>query len=87
MRIDPLASPSGATGPPREPTERRALARCRVTMLAETTDNVANNAMTKGDVLTTARVAGIQAAKRASDLLPMGHRCPHRLGGDHLLLR
>ena len=42
-------------------------------MLAETTDNVANNAMTKGDVLATARVAGIQAAKRASDLLPMCH--------------
>jgi len=58
---------------PREPTHRRALARCRVTMLPETTDKVANNAMTKGDVLAAARIAGIQAAKRTSDLVPMCH--------------
>jgi cyclic pyranopterin phosphate synthase len=42
-------------------------------MLAETTDKIATNAMTKGDVLATARVAGIQAAKRTADLLPMCH--------------
>lgn len=38
-----------------------------------TCDKVATNAVTKGDVLATARVAGIQAAKRAADLLPMCH--------------
>jgi cyclic pyranopterin phosphate synthase len=42
-------------------------------MQPQTTDKVATNAMTKGDVLAAARIAGIQAAKRASDLLPMCH--------------
>ncbi|MDE2281911.1 MAG: cyclic pyranopterin monophosphate synthase MoaC [Actinomycetales bacterium] len=63
---------------PREigPTEvmaRRALARCRINMLATTTSAVAANAVNKGDVLATARVAGIQAAKQAATLLPMCH--------------
>lgn len=58
---------------PREPTSRRALARCRVEMLPETTNQVATNAMTKGDVLAAARIAGIQAAKRAAELIPMCH--------------
>jgi len=40
-------------------------------MAPETTDLVAANAMSKGDVVATARVAGIQAAKRAAELLPM----------------
>jgi len=56
-----------------EATARKAVARCRVTMLPETTQTVASNAVNKGDVLATARVAGIQAAKRASELLPMAH--------------
>jgi len=42
-------------------------------MQPETTDQVANNAMMKGDVLAAARITGIQAAKRAADLLPMCH--------------
>jgi cyclic pyranopterin phosphate synthase len=42
-------------------------------MLPETTEKIAANALTKGDVLATARVAGVQAAKRTSDLLPMCH--------------
>src|SRR5271156_5035125 len=58
---------------PREPTHRRALARCRVSMLPETTTLVANNAITKGDVLAAARIAGIQAAKRTAELVPMCH--------------
>ena len=58
---------------PSEVSARRALARCRVNMLPETTASVAANAMNKGDVLATARVAGIQAAKMASTLLPMSH--------------
>ncbi len=40
-------------------------------MLPETTTKVANNAITKGDVLAAARIAGIQAAKRTSEVLPM----------------
>ena len=63
---------------PREigPTEvmpRRALARCRINMAATTTSAVAANTVNKGDVLATARVAGIQAAKQAASLLPMSH--------------
>jgi len=42
-------------------------------MLAATTSSVAENSMNKGDVLATARVAGIQAAKQAAALLPMAH--------------
>ena len=42
-------------------------------MEPSTTASVATNATNKGDVLATARVAGIQAAKRASALLPMAH--------------
>jgi cyclic pyranopterin phosphate synthase len=42
-------------------------------MQAATTASVAANAMNKGDVLATARVAGMQAAKQAATLLPMSH--------------
>ena len=63
--------PTGSGGT--DATARKAVARCRVTMLAATTQMVASNAVNKGDVLATARVAGIQAAKRASELLPMAH--------------
>ena len=71
--LDPLGGARMVDVPPKEPTHRRALARCRVTMLPETTAKVANNAITKGDVLAAARVAGIQAAKRTADLIPMCH--------------
>ncbi len=43
-------------------------------MAAETTAAIASNATAKGDVLATARVAGIQAAKSAATLLPMAHQ-------------
>jgi cyclic pyranopterin monophosphate synthase len=58
---------------PKEQTHRRALARCRVMMAPDTTAKVASNAITKGDVLGTARIAGIQAAKRTPDLIPLCH--------------
>jgi cyclic pyranopterin phosphate synthase len=58
---------------PKEATHRRALARCKVSMLPETTAKVASNAITKGDVLGAARIAGIQAAKRTADMIPLCH--------------
>jgi len=58
---------------PMDPTHRRAVARCKVSMLPETTTKVASNAITKGDVLGAARIAGIQAAKRTADLIPLCH--------------
>ncbi|NNC81278.1 MAG: cyclic pyranopterin monophosphate synthase MoaC [Acidimicrobiales bacterium] len=58
---------------PKEPTHRRAIARGRITMTTETALAVARGAISKGDVLSVARVAGIQAAKRTSDLIPLCH--------------
>ena len=58
---------------PKEPSHRRAVARGRVHMKAETASLVARGAITKGDVLAVARVAGIQAAKQTPNLLPLCH--------------
>ena len=80
--LDPLGGARMVDVTPKEPTHRRALARCRVMMAPETTVKVANNAITKGDVLGTARIAGIQAAKRTPDLIPMCH--PLLVGACHV---
>ena len=58
---------------PKEVSHRRAIARCRVFMESATAGLVARGAVSKGDVLAVARVAGIQAAKRAADLIPLCH--------------
>ncbi|HET8931359.1 MAG TPA: cyclic pyranopterin monophosphate synthase MoaC [Acidimicrobiales bacterium] len=71
--LDPLATARATETGIKEVTHRRAVARGRVHMSPETTSLVARGAVSKGDVLAVARVAGIQAAKRASDLLPMCH--------------
>lgn len=57
----------------KEPTHRRAVARGRVHMSPETTSLVAKGAITKGDVLSIARVAGVQGAKRTPELIPLCH--------------
>ncbi|HTB09577.1 MAG TPA: cyclic pyranopterin monophosphate synthase MoaC [Acidimicrobiales bacterium] len=72
-RGGPAGTPFPRDVGPGEVSQRRALARGRVSMLASTTEAVAANTLNKGDVLATARVAGIQAAKRAVSLLPMAH--------------
>jgi cyclic pyranopterin phosphate synthase len=54
-------------------TERLAVARGRITMQPETLALVRGGAVKKGDVLTVAQVAGIQAAKRTHELIPMCH--------------
>jgi len=72
--LDPLGRARMVDVTPKEPSHRRALARCRVYMEAETTALVARGAVTKGDVLAVARVAGIQAAKRTPDLIPLCHQ-------------
>ena len=71
--IDPLGRARMVDVAPKEPTHRRAVARCKVFMAPETTSMVATNAVTKGDVLAVARVAGIQASKRTPDLIPLCH--------------
>jgi cyclic pyranopterin monophosphate synthase len=54
-------------------TERRAVARAVVRVSAETARAVAAGDAPKGDVLGVARIAGIQAAKRTSELIPLCH--------------
>jgi cyclic pyranopterin monophosphate synthase len=57
-------------------TRREATARARVTMLAETARLIQSGGMAKGDVLAVAQVAGVMAAKRTPDLIPMCHPLP-----------
>jgi cyclic pyranopterin phosphate synthase len=57
-------------------TDRRAIARAVVRMSAETAAAVARGDAPKGDVVSTARIAGIQAAKRTAELVPLCHPLP-----------
>jgi cyclic pyranopterin phosphate synthase len=54
-------------------TERMAVAQGRVVMAAKTLDLVLKGDSRKGDVLGTARIAGIMAAKRTHELIPLCH--------------
>jgi cyclic pyranopterin phosphate synthase len=57
----------------KDDTLREAVARGEVRMRPETLQRLAAGDMPKGDVLATARIAGIMAAKRAPDLIPLCH--------------
>src|SRR5437667_1435824 len=57
-------------------TARRAIASARVLMSAETVAAIRNHTTPKGDPLETARLAGIVAAKRAAELIPLCHPLP-----------
>jgi cyclic pyranopterin phosphate synthase len=57
-------------------TERRAIARAVVRMTPDTAALVERGDAPKGDVLGTARLAGIQAAKRTDELIPLAHPLP-----------
>ena len=73
----------------KDDTHRTAVARGRITMKRETLEQIQSGGIAKGDVLATARLAGILAAKRTSDAIPLCHpltltsvRTPtHRLRG------
>ncbi len=54
-------------------TKRTAIASGRVLMKAETLERIVNRQIEKGDVLGVARVAGIMAAKRTGEIIPMCH--------------
>lgn len=54
-------------------TTRSATARARVLMLPETLALITTGTAKKGDVLATARIAGIMAAKKTSELIPLCH--------------
>jgi len=83
--LDPLGRARMVDVTPKDVTHRRAIARGRVYMTPETASLVARGAMSKGDVLSVARVAGIQAAKRTSDLIPLCH--PLMIGGVYVNFR
>ncbi len=71
--LDPLGRARMVDVTPKEPSHRRAIARATVHMDTATASAVARGAIGKGDVLAVARIAGIQAAKRAPDLIPLCH--------------
>lgn len=62
------------------PQRRRAVAEGRLVCAPRTIQALKKNALPKGDVLTVAQIAGIQAAKKTGDLIPL---C-HSLGLNHV---
>ena len=57
-------------------THRVCIARAEVRMAAETLDKISDGSLAKGDVLAAARIAGIQAAKRTPEWIPLAHTLP-----------
>ena len=57
----------------KEPTRRRAVASGLVRMLPATLETICHGPSAKGDVREVARLAGIMAAKRTADLIPLCH--------------
>ena len=57
-------------------TRRRAVARGRVALPEHVRDRIAAGTLPKGDVLAAARLAGIMAAKKTGDLIPLCHPLP-----------
>ena len=57
-------------------TARRAVAEARVMISPELANRIRKNSLAKGNVLDVARLAGIQAAKRTDELIPLCHSLP-----------
>src|SRR6202158_3117115 len=83
--LDPLGRARMVDVTAKEPSHRRAVARCKVYMESATASKIATGAISKGDVLAVARVAGIQAAKQTPSLLPLCH--PLLVGSVYLNFR
>lgn len=60
----------------KEITERRAVARSRLRVKPATADAIESGTGPKGEVIQVARIAGVQAAKRTAELIPMAHPLP-----------
>jgi cyclic pyranopterin monophosphate synthase len=91
--LDPLGRARMVDVTPKDPTHRRAVARAKVFMQPDTTSAIANREVKKGDVLAVARVAGIQAAKRTADTIPLCHpllvgavTINFEIGDDHIAI-
>jgi cyclic pyranopterin phosphate synthase len=57
-------------------TRRIAVASCRINLAPETIKLILENKVKKGEVLNTARIAGINAAKKTFELIPLAHPIP-----------
>jgi cyclic pyranopterin monophosphate synthase len=57
-------------------TRREAIARCKVKMAPGTLDAILGGRLTKGEALAAARLAGVMAAKRTHELIPLCHPLP-----------
>ncbi len=57
----------------KQPSRRTAVAQAMVHMTAETFQRIVSGSVSKGNVLETARIAGVMAAKKTADLIPMCH--------------
>jgi len=57
-------------------TERTAIAQSRVELTPAIVSAITDNSLPKGDLFATVRIAGIQAAKKCSDLIPLCHPLP-----------
>jgi cyclic pyranopterin monophosphate synthase len=71
--LDPLGRARMVDVSAKDPSHRRAIARCKVWMQEETANKIASGVIQKGDVLAVARIAGIQAAKQTATMLPLCH--------------
>lgn len=60
----------------KQPSARKAVARTRVLLAPNTYRLLLDDELPKGDALTTAKIAGIQAAKRTHELIPLCHPLP-----------
>jgi cyclic pyranopterin monophosphate synthase len=54
-------------------SDRKAVASGKITMTPDTFEKIQNQSIKKGNVIETARIAGVMAAKKTSDLIPMCH--------------
>jgi cyclic pyranopterin phosphate synthase len=57
----------------KQPSRRTAVAQAKVYMTAETFQRIVSGSVSKGNVLEAARIAGVMAAKKTADLIPMCH--------------
>jgi len=74
--VDPTGKARMVDVSGKQATNRFAKASGAISMKPETLEAIRGNALAKGDVLGVARVAGIMAAKRTADLIPLCHQLP-----------
>ena len=71
--IDELGRPRMVDVTEKPDTQREALAKCKVRMQSATFERLKKGKMAKGDVLATAKLAGIMAAKQTPHIIPLCH--------------